>query len=68
MLLIYVKILSGCDMPNKTKPWRFTEKRKQSLKKAQKRHVELVDAGKRAMGYQSSTKRVRVARKVRSSN
>lgn len=32
-----------------TKRWVFTQKRKQSLAKAQKRHVQLVEAGKRAL-------------------
>jgi hypothetical protein len=48
--------------------WVFTERRKLSLRKAQRRHVEIVDAGKRALGYRSSTKRVRVARNARSGN
>ena len=55
-------------MAKQKTPWRFTEARKKSLRLAQKVHVELVEAGKRVKGYQSSTKRVRVARKVRSRN
>jgi len=30
------------------KQWRFTEGRKQALRKAQKEHVKLVELGKRA--------------------
>ena len=31
------------------KPWVFTKARKESLKKAQRVHVQLVEAGKRAL-------------------
>ena len=48
------------------KKWVFTVKRKESLKKAQKRHVELVEAGQRVLGTGSKAKRVRVGREVRS--
>jgi len=52
----------------KTKEWIYTKKRQISMAKAQKRHVEIVIAGKRALGYRSSTKRVRVGRKLRDRN
>ena len=48
-----------------SKKWIFTERRKQALKKAQRVHVELVEAGKKTQGYHSTAKRVRVARNVR---
>ncbi len=35
-------------MVKKKKEWRFTEGRRQSLRKAQKRHTYFVDLGKRA--------------------
>ena len=52
----------------RTKKWVFSPKRREALRSAQIRHVELVEAGKKALGYRSSTKRVRVARNARSGN
>ena len=50
----------------RTKKWVFSPKRRASLRSAQLRHVELVEAGKKALGYRSSTKRVRVGRAINS--